>query len=210
MRTALITIFSVLFLDQAIKLWIKCSFRLNEVIADWGFVHFEFVENRGMAFGVQFGGDWGKLALSLFRVVAVIAIAMVIKNLHNNKAKTGLLISVGMIFAGALGNILDSAFYGLMFSESTSHQVAQFMPEAGGYAGFMMGSVVDMIRLEYFPAVFNVADSAISIGVAIMIIWNKTFFGAGKGDFSIFRKNYQPPQEEVAESEPAISETTTS
>ena len=203
MRNILITIFSVLFIDQFIKLWVKANFFLGEEIGGFGFIKLQFIENPGMAFGMEFGGVWGKIALSLFRVGAVVVIWFIIKNLLNNKAHKGLVFSVGLIFAGALGNILDSAFYGLMFSESSPYYMAEFMPEAGGYANFMTGHVVDMIHFKFhypswmpfdmagseiFPPVFNIADFAISLGVGIIIVFNKRFLGKGKGDFSVFRK----------------------
>ena len=203
MRTVLITIFSVLFIDQILKLWVKANFFLGEEIGGLGFIKLQFIENPGMAFGMEFGGVWGKIALSLFRVGAVVVIWFIIKNLLNNKAHKGLVFSVGLIFAGALGNILDSAFYGLMFSESSPYYMAEFMPEAGGYANFMTGHVVDMIHFKFhypswtpfdmagseiFPPVFNIADFAISVGVGIIIVFNKRFLGKGKGDFSVFRK----------------------
>jgi|TARA_B110000495_G_C23020147_1_gene605065 signal peptidase II len=210
MRNVLITIFSVLFIDQFIKLWVKANFFLGQEIGAFGFIKFQFIENPGMAFGMTFGGVWGKIALSLFRVGAVVAIWFIIRNLLSNKAHKGLVFCVGLIFAGALGNILDSAFYGLMFSESLQMVtgVAEFMPEAGGYANFMMGHVVDMVHFEFFypswapfdlagsevfPPIFNIADFSISVGVGIIIVFNKRFLGKGKGDFSIFRK-----QQEVA------------
>lgn len=219
MRNVLITIFSVLFIDQFIKLWVKANFFLGEEIGELGFIKFQFIENPGMAFGMTFGGVWGKIALSLFRVGAVVAIWFIIRNLLNNKAHKGLVFSVGLIFAGALGNILDSAFYGLMFSTSNDPVIgpviAEFMPDGGGYASFMMGHVVDMVHFEFFypswmpfdlagsevfPPIFNIADFSISIGVAIIIIFNKRFLGKGKGDFSVFRK-------QKVETEP-IEETT--
>jgi len=207
MRTVLITIFSVLFIDQILKLWVKANFFLGEEIGGLGFIKLQFIENPGMAFGMEFGGVWGKIALSLFRVGAVVVIWFIIKNLLNNKAHKGLVFSVGLIFAGALGNILDSAFYGLMFSTSNDPVlgpvVAEFLPEAGGYANFMTGHVVDMIHFKFhypswtpfdmagseiFPPVFNIADFSISVGVGIIIVFNKRFLGKGKGDFSVFRK----------------------
>jgi signal peptidase II len=221
MRTVLITIFSVLFIDQFMKLWVKANFFLGEEIGGLGFVKLQFIENPGMAFGMEFGGVWGKIALSLFRVGAVIAIWIIIRNLLNNKAHKGLVFSVGLIFAGALGNILDSAFYGLMFNSGTSwnpeiirwvgyNDVSQL--NFDGYTGFFQGCVVDMIHFEFFypswmpfdlaeseifPPVFNIADFSISVGVGIIIVFNKRFLGKGKGDFSVFRK-----QQEVAK-EPA-------
>ena len=212
MRKVLIVIFSVLFLDQFLKLWVKANFFLGQEIGDFGFIKLQFIENPGMAFGMEFGGVWGKIALSLFRVGAVVAIWLIIRNLLNNKAQKGLIFSVGLIFAGALGNILDSAFYGLMFSSGTSwdpelmqwvsyYDVSQLNFDS--YAGFFQGCVVDMIHFEFFypswapfglaeseifPPVFNVADFAISLGVGIIIVFNKRFLGKGKGDFSVFRK----------------------
>jgi len=227
MRTVLIAIFSVLFLDQILKLWVKANFFLGEEIGGMGFIKLQFIENPGMAFGMEFGGVWGKIALSLFRVGAVVAIGLIIRNLLNNNAHRGLVFAVGLIFAGALGNILDSAFYGLLFNSGTS-----WSPELGqwigyndisqlnfnGYTGFFQGCVVDMIHFEFhypswmpfglaldehgspreiFPPVFNIADFAISVGVGIIIVFNKRFLGKGKGDFSIFRK-----QQSVADEGP--------
>jgi signal peptidase II len=177
---------------------------VGEVISDWWVFDIHYIENPGMAFGWALGGDWGKIILSLFRVVAVVFIGFIIRNLIVNKAHRGLLIAVSLIFAGALGNILDSAFYGLMFSDSVG-AVADFMPAEGGYAPFMMGYVVDMIHVEFyypgwmpfglsgnevFPPVFNIADFAITAGVVVIILFNKRFFGKGKGDFSVFKKSH--------------------
>ena len=218
MRTVLITIFSVLFVDQFLKIWVKANFFLGQEIGSFGFIKFQFIENPGMAFGMEFGGVWGKIALSLFRVGAVVAIGLIIRNLLNNKAQKGLIFSIGLIFAGALGNILDSAFYGLMFNSGTSwapelmqwvgyYDVSQLNFDS--YAGFFQGCVVDMIHFEFFypswtpfglagseifPPVFNIADFAISVGVGIILVFNKRFLGKGKGDFSVFRK-----QKEVIE-----------
>lgn len=212
MRNVLVTIFSVLFIDQFLKLWIKSNYYLGEEIGSLGFIKLQFIENPGMAFGMTFGGVWGKIALSLFRVVAVVAIWFVIRNLVNNKAHKGLIFAGALVFAGAVGNIFDSAFYGLLFSESYP-MVAEFMPEGGGYADFMMGHVVDMVHFEFyypswmpfgldgsevFPPVFNIADFSISMGVVIVIIFNKRFLGNGKGDFSVFKKQ---KKEEIISSE---------
>ena len=213
MRTALITIFLTLFIDQFSKLWVKSHAILGELIYSKGIFNLHFIENEGMAFGWSLGGIWGKLLLSSFRVIAIIVIGFVIRNLIENKVHKGLILSVALVFAGALGNLLDSAFYGLMFEDS-AHHVAQFMPEGGGYAGFLMGNVVDMIHIEFywpdfmpfgfggeevFPPIFNVADMAVSGGVITMLVFNKKFFGTGKGDFSVFRRNrgIKPTTDEV-------------
>lgn len=202
MRTAILTIIATLLIDQWLKIWIKSHALIGELVYQAGIFNLHFIENEGMAFGWTLGGVWGKILLSSFRVVAIIAIGFVIRNLVENKAHKGLVFSVALVFAGALGNLLDSAFYGLMFSDSY-HHVAEFMPEEGGYAGFLMGNVVDMIHIEFywpgwmpfnlggtevFPPIFNVADVAVSTGVITMLVFNKKFFGSGKGDFSVFKR----------------------
>lgn len=202
MRTAILTILGTLLLDQWLKIWIKSHALIGELVYQAGPLNIHFIENEGMAFGWTLGGFWGKLLLSSFRVVAIIAIGFVIRNLIENKAHKGLVFSVALVFAGALGNLLDSAFYGWMFSDS-AHHVAEFMPRDGGYAGFLMGNVVDMIHIEFywpdwtpfglggtevFPPIFNIADVAVSTGVITMLVFNKKFFGSGKGDFSVFKR----------------------
>ena len=186
--------FLVLLIDQWSKIAVKTTMHLGDefpVLGNWFYIH--FVENPGMAFGMEFGGDWGKLALSLFRIVAVFGIGYYLFKLAKDAHK-GFRVCVALIFAGAIGNILDSAFYGLIFNESFN-QIATFMPEGGGYASFLHGRVVDMFYFplfdgffpEWFPIwggehfmffrpVFNVADAAISIGIALIFIFNKRFF----------------------------------
>lgn len=190
----LTVIFLVLLIDQWSKIVVKTTMRLGDefpVLGNWFYIH--FVENPGMAFGMEFGGDWGKLALSLFRIVAVFGIGYYLFKMAKDAHK-GFRVCVALIFAGAIGNILDSAFYGLIFNESFN-QIATFMPEGGGYASFLHGRVVDMFYFplfdgffpEWFPIwggehfmffrpVFNVADAAISIGIALIFIFNKRFF----------------------------------
>jgi len=158
-------------------------------ILDWFYIH--FTENNGMAFGMEFGGDWGKLALSLFRIIFVGFIASFLLKLVRKNADKILITSLSLILAGAIGNILDGAFYGMLFSESY-HQLASFLPEGGGYAPLFFGKVVDMFYFPmfkgylpewipfwggdyfvFFRPVFNIADAAISIGVGIMILFQK-------------------------------------
>lgn len=156
-----------------------------------GVIEIFFIENRGMAFGLMMHEDWFKICLSLFRVVAVFGIGWYLRKLMRQNAHRGLVICVSMIMAGAIGNIIDSAVYGLIFSESTYAGPAVFLPEAGGYATFLMGNVVDMLHFtvrlpEWFPFVdgtpeifspiFNIADAAISVGVIIIILFQKRFF----------------------------------
>lgn len=165
------------------------------VFGDWFFIH--FIENPGMAFGFEFGGTMGKLALSIFRIVAVVFILFYLRNLILQRANRGLIICVSLVLAGAGGNIIDSVFYGMIFSESPpfSTEVAQLFPPGGGYSGFLHGKVVDMLyfpiidtwwpdwvpffggsRLQFFRPVFNIADSAITVGMAIILINQKRFF----------------------------------
>lgn len=186
----------MLIADQWLKIYIKTNFLRSEevsVIGDWFRLH--FTENPGMAFGLVLGGKAGKIALTVFRIIASAAIIYYLGTLIKEGARLGLIVLVSLVLAGALGNIIDSLFYGLIFNESTHHQVASFMPEGGGYAPFMMGKVVDMFyfpvvdtflpewvpfvggdRFEFFRPVFNIADAAISTGVAIIIAFRRKLF----------------------------------
>lgn len=192
MRRALWIILGVLILDQALKIWVKTSFTLGEdlVITDWFILH--FTENPGMAFGVEFGGDWGKLLLSIFRIATVIFIFIWLKRLVQREVTKGGIIAVSLILAGALGNIIDSAFYGLIFQASDAYTIAEMFPEGGGYAPLLFGKVVDMFYFPiikgylpdwlggdyfiFFRPVFNLADAAISTGVGLLILNQKSVF----------------------------------
>lgn len=174
------------------------------VFGDWFFIH--FIENPGMAFGFEFGGEMGKLALSLFRVVAIVFIAIYLRKLIKQESNRGLIVCVSLVLAGAAGNIIDSAFYGLIFSESPqfSPQTALMFPPDGGYASFLHGHVVDMLyfpvidtywpswipflggdKLQFFRPIFNIADSAISMGMILILINQKRFFASEKKEVAV-------------------------
>lgn len=156
-----------------------------------------FIENEGMAWGWKFGGNWGKMALTLFRLVAVVFGVFYIRNIVQKKYHKGYIACVAMIFAGALGNLIDSMFYGLIFSPSDDGlPLAKLFPAGGGYAGFLHGKVVDMLympiienkmmpswvpiwggeRFTFFSPIFNIADASISVGVIIILLFQRRFF----------------------------------
>jgi signal peptidase II len=198
LKKAITIIILVLVADQILKVWVKTSMFIGtrgeiSIFANWFILH--FTENEGMAFGMKFGGESGKLILSIFRIVAIALIGIYLVKIIRKKQNTGLIISISLIFAGALGNIIDSALYGLIFNASTYHQVASFVPFGEGYSSFLHGKVVDMLYFplirgnypEWFPfwggsefiffrPVFNIADSSITIGVLILILFQKKFF----------------------------------
>lgn len=199
MKKSVWIIVLVLLLDQALKFYVKLSMFAGEsipVLDHWFFLY--FTENNGMAFGMQFGGAWGKLALSIFRILAISAIGVYLWFINQTKQKTGMIISVSLIFAGAMGNIIDSAFYGLIFTPSTYHSVAQLVSPAHAYGSFLHGRVVDMLyfplidisrstapswipsflfapdnHLVFFRPIFNISDASISIGVFWLLLFHR-------------------------------------
>lgn len=189
-------IFLILLADQILKFWIKLNMSLGQeykIFGNWAIIH--FTENNGMAFGMEFGGEAGKLALTLFRIVAVLGIGYGLVYMIKKKYHRGLIMNLALIFAGAMGNIIDSTFYGMIFSESSYYEPAKLFPAEGGYSSLFHGKVVDMFYLPiiegvfpqwlpvwggedfiFFRPVFNLADSAISVGVALILIYQKRYF----------------------------------
>ena len=157
--------------------------------------HIHFIENPGMAFGIEWGGHLGKLALSIFRIFAIFIIGYILVKMVKQNASIIVLMSISLIFSGAIGNILDSVFYGLIFSESTTTEIAALWPENGGYTGFLLGKVVDMFyfpiidsnwpdwipligghSFQFFEFIFNIADTAVFTGTAMVFVFYKQFF----------------------------------
>jgi signal peptidase II len=191
---AILIVLLVLLLDQGSKIWVKTHMLLGQehIITSWFRIH--FTENPGMAFGMVLPGIYGKLLLSTFRVFAVGLIVYYIYVSIRDKAHWGFVAALSMILAGAIGNILDGAFYGLIFTDSFYH-VAAFTSPANGYAGFMKGHVVDMLWFPvwegflpawipvfggkyflFFEPVFNIADAAITGGVIVILVFSWLFF----------------------------------
>lgn len=195
LKKSFLIIFLVLLVDQIVKVYIKTHMMLGDdipVFGNWFIIH--FVENPGMAFGMKLGGKYGKVFLSVFRIIAVFGIGWYMVKLSKKGAPNGLVYCVALVLAGALGNIVDSAFYGVIFDHSYG-QVATFMPEGGGYASFLHGKVVDMLYFPliegrypewlpivggnpfiFFRPVFNIADSSITVGIFIILFLQKRFF----------------------------------
>ncbi|MFZ2285749.1 MAG: lipoprotein signal peptidase [Bacteroidales bacterium] len=191
---ALLLIFSILIVDQVLKIIIKTNMVIGQeipVLGNWFRIH--FLENNGMAFGMEWGGKVGKAALSIFRMAAITGISWYLHTLIRKKASPGLILSVSAIIAGAAGNLIDSAFYGMIFSESW-HTPAVLFPEGGGYSSFLQGRVVDMFYFPvidthwpdwspikpgqsfiFFRPVFNIADTSITTGVLAILLFQKRF-----------------------------------
>jgi len=194
-KKAVFLILGILVLDQVVKVLVKTNMTIGEeihVFGNWFIIH--FTENNGMAFGMDLPGNNGKTFLTIFRLIAITGIGLYLRYLIRQDAHRGLILSVALILAGAAGNILDSIFYGMIFNDSWG-RVAELFPAGGGYAPLLNGKVVDLFYFpiirgtwpEWFPwwggssliffrPVFNIADSCITIGVSIILIWQKSFF----------------------------------
>ena len=194
MKKVLTTALLLLVVDQLLKFWIKTNMFLGQEfkIFDWFIIH--FTENNGMAFGLEFGGDTGKIILSLFRIIVIVWGFSYITTLTKSKLPNGLLIALGLVFGGAIGNIIDGVFYGVLFNDSYN-QIAEFLPAVGGYSTFLMGKVVDMFYFPlinthfpdwlpffggehfiFFRPVFNIADAGISVGMFMLILFYRKYF----------------------------------
>ena len=184
---AIAVILLILLIDQIIKIWVKTHFALGDEIRITGWFRIRFIENPGMAMGIEV---FGKMFLTLFRIVASIAIAYYIYLLIRNKFNFGYIMLVSMIFAGAVGNIIDSVFYGVIFSESAPMHIATLFPPEGGYGSWLHGEVVDMFyfplfsftwpswipwiggsEFEFFRYIFNLADASISVGIVVLLLF---------------------------------------
>ena len=197
-RTIFLIVCLIVIADQALKIYVKTHFHVGEshaILGNWFKLY--FIENEGMAYGWKFGGGWGKIMLTLFRLAAVIFGFFYIKNIIDKKYHRGYIFCAALIFAGALGNLIDSLFYGMIFENSSmlAYNVAKIFP-AHGYAGFLHGRVVDMLyfplvhidklpnwipffggkEFSFFNYIFNIADASVSIGVITIILFRKHFF----------------------------------
>ena len=186
-RLATLVVVAILLIDQAIKIWVKTSLTLHESIHIFDWFYITFIENMGMAFGMQLGS---KVVLSLFRVIAITLLGYYTCLEIRRQAKTGYIVCLAMIFAGAVGNLIDCLFYGLIFNESSPNYVSYFVPFGSGYAPFLMGKVVDMFyfplietewplwmpfvggeHFVFFSPVFNFADASISVSVVVLLLF---------------------------------------
>lgn len=211
-RIPIITLFTILFVDQFLKIFIKLNYAVGESalrIGNW--CDITFTENPGMAYGMEFGGEYGKLILTIFRILASIGGFFYIRHIVRQNESKLFVFCVSLILAGAIGNIIDSVFYGSIFTESDEATVAHLVAPGNGYSSLLHGSVVDMLHFplfegqfpswfpiwggehfQFFSPVFNFADFSISIGVAILIL---------------FQKRIMKKPEPVVETEPVIEES---
>lgn len=206
LRSAVIIIVLVIVVDQALKVWIKTNHQLGHVTDLLGFhwAQLYFIENKGMAWGWEWGGNWGKMFLTLFRLAAVIFGTWYIGRIVKQNYSRGFIVCASLIYAGALGNLLDSMFYGMIFDKGMLSDPVTNAPinysgiahftSSGGYSSFLHGNVVDMLyfpmihssfpkwmpfvggnEFEFFSPIFNIADASISIGVIVLLIFQKRF-----------------------------------
>ena len=194
MKKVISTALSLVIADQILKFWIKTNMFLGQEfkIFDWFIIH--FTENNGMAFGLEFGGDTGKIILSLFRIVVVLWGIYYVNELSKRALPNGVLVSLGLVIGGAIGNIIDGVFYGVLFNDSYN-QISEFLPATGGYESLLKGRVVDMFYFplinthlpDWFPffankhfiffrPVFNLADAGISVGMILLILFYRKHF----------------------------------
>jgi signal peptidase II len=203
LRKVLIIILLIIIADQSLKIWIKTNFTFgNTDVTGMNWFQLYFIENKGMAWGWEFGGEWGKMILTLFRLGAVIFGTWYLTKIVKQKYTKGFIVCAALIYAGALGNLIDRMFYGMIFEESTPSNIAKIFP-AQGYAGFLHGRVVDMLyfpiiqdaqvpdwipffggkdelghpkTFTFFAPIFNIADASISVGVITLLVFQKRFF----------------------------------
>jgi signal peptidase II len=194
LRKSIYIVLGTLLFDQIVKIWVKTTMYLGQSheITSWFYIH--FTENPGMAWGISFGGVAGKIALTLFRIVAIGGIIYWLRQSLAKGVGNAGIWGISLILAGAIGNVIDGLFYGMVFSDSLG-KVATFLPEAGGYAPFLQGKVVDMLYFPlfsgelpnwipiwggdyftFFRPIFNIADTAISTGVGLLFVFQRSVF----------------------------------
>ncbi|MBQ8989772.1 MAG: lipoprotein signal peptidase [Prevotella sp.] len=211
---ATLIVVAILLIDQTIKIWVKTSMTLHESIHVFDWFYITFIENMGMAFGMQLGS---KIVLSLFRIVAIAFLCYYIWLEVKRRARTGYIVCLAMVLAGAAGNLIDCLFYGLVFNESSPWYVSYFVPFGTGYAPFLMGKVVDMFyfplietdwpqwmpfvggeHFVFFSPVFNFADASISVSVVLLLL----FYREEISRISLSRSIQKPEKNQLEEEEP--------
>ena len=211
-RVAVLVVLAILLIDQIIKIWVKTSMTLHESIhiTDWFYI--AFIENNGMAFGMQLGS---KIVLSLFRVIAITLLGYYICQQVRRDGKTGYIVCLAMVLAGAAGNLIDCMFYGLVFNESSPYYLSYFVPFGSGYAPFLMGKVVDMFyfplietdwpqwvplvggdHFVFFSPVFNFADASISVSVVLLLLFYRKEISSISLSKAVDKKEEQEEQVE--------------